>query len=1206
MMNPYQLRMMKCIAMSALIVLFYVSSAFAQNPKVQNGVATYTANKNIGRKFKVPAGWNKILIKENVTITGSFFMPTRNHPIEIAGENRKTSILQGDGSRPTDDGIKGRTYSAIRCDKSPDLYVHDLKVTKPMKFHIHGGFGNVTVERCDIIAGSHTHTTDGIHGGRGKTVVKDCYIDVYDDALYTIECKLVENTTIVHNKNGGPFMTSWGASVPNNHVCVIRNCTVIDNYDQTNYNHGIFSWAGKSDNGKQTIHNKIEGTFTHKVNPGKKASPMYTIGRPNNGGISDAVMKIDGTCLRQGSVDLRQSKNSQVIFVNCDGGGNNNNNGTSITDINDLKITSIACDKVVLSWGDVNGEDAYRIRRKVSGEATFTTLGDVNANVKTYADNTVAENTTYIYQVRPMVDGKAVKTSNNPTASVPKCSTGECNGGPNPAATTSKTNPTCKNDNGTIKFSFDDTQGRTGIEFSINGGQSYLPQVADNSNSFTASNLAAGSYNTYVRWGNNECPIALGKVNLTKPTNCDSGNDCNGGPQPSATTSKTNPSCTADNGKIKFSFDDTQGRTGIEFSINGGLSYLQQVADNSGSFTTSNLAAGSYSTYVRWGNNECPVELGKVSLTKPTNCNGGGSTCEGFEEKDGLIVMEAESTTSNLGKWIAKKDVNGYTGSGHLEFTGNNQASGPATSPLTYSFTVNKAGSYRLIIKSRKRLAGAEADKSNDCYVKLEGDFNASSNACGSHNCDAQKADLTKNMKFFGGNATNWGWAQQLDLGGHDNKRNAVYRLKAGKTYVMTVSGRSKNYNFDKIVFFDQSKYTLAEAKSKSFGANETNCSNDGNNGGGGDCTPWFSSNGVWKGKGRIAISSDGNEHDKDDWAATPFSLALLAAKGLQDQLTLYTYSDHVWGSNHDHSDARQQMRTSALVGADKFGFDRSRFMEAVANPTAAYNAMAAEINKSTATNPLIIVAAGPMQVVGEGLNRANQNKLKFVTVISHSNWNDRHSDNSSGWENHTGWTWDEMKNKFQSKGTLFDHITDQNGGNGYDGMRANASKFSWLNNSPARNNPLYESGSWAWLYGRQEAAKKGTEFDPSDAGMIIYMLTGKEKTDPADARAIMENPVKSCLAVGKADVVLAMAKPDEVVVSIYPNPSFNDFMVSLSNGKVVESMTILDVSGVPVPFEYKVEGSNITVNNINVPAGMYFLKLTTDEGVFTETLFKE
>jgi hypothetical protein len=300
-----------------LFSILFAHTIFAQNPSVVNGVATYTSDINIGRKFPVPDSWDKIVINENVTITGSFYMGNRSKPIEIMGKNRKTSVIQGDGSRPTDDGKKGRTYSAIRCDGSPDLYVHDLTITRPMKFHIHGGFGKVTVERCDIIAGSKTHTTDGIHGGQGKTTIRDCYINVFDDALYIRDAILVENTTIVHNQNGGPFMTSWGGTVPDNHICVIRNCTVIANSDE-GYNHGVFSWSQKSDDKPQTMHVKIEGTFDYIINPGKQAAPMYTIGRPNNiTGIKNATLKIDGSGLHQKSIVIRENPESnKVVFVN--------------------------------------------------------------------------------------------------------------------------------------------------------------------------------------------------------------------------------------------------------------------------------------------------------------------------------------------------------------------------------------------------------------------------------------------------------------------------------------------------------------------------------------------------------------------------------------------------------------------------------------------------------------------------------------------------------------------------------------------------------------------------------------------------------------------------------------------------------------------------------------------------------------------------
>ena len=255
-----------------------------------------------------------------------------------------------------------------------------------------------------------------------------------------------------------------------------------------------------------------------------------------------------------------------------------------------------------------------------------------------------------------------------------------------------------------------------------------------------------------------------------------------------------------------------------------------------------------------------------------------------------------------------------------------------------------------------------------------------------------------------------------------------------------------------------------------------------------------------YTGNGRIVISSDGNEHDHDDWAATPFSLALLAAKNYQNKVTVYTYSDHIWGSNVDHSNAKNEMIISAETGGQKFGFNSTNFIEAVSNKNSAYNAIAAEINKSTASNPLYIIAAGPMQVVGEGISRANQAKLQYVRIISHSGWNDRHSDKPISWENHSGWTWDEIKNTFSSKGLTCDHIVDQNGGNGYDGMRAAKSKFNWLKTSP------HKTPAWDWLYSRQEKVVKGGDFDPSDAGMIIYLLTGIEKTDPSDAKNIMES----------------------------------------------------------------------------------------------------
>ena len=274
------------------------------------------------------------------------------------------------------------------------------------------------------------------------------------------------------------------------------------------------------------------------------------------------------------------------------------------------------------------------------------------------------------------------------------------------------------------------------------------------------------------------------------------------------------------------------------------------------------------------------------------------------------------------------------------------------------------------------------------------------------------------------------------------------------------------------------------------------------------------------QGKGRIAISSDGNEHDHDDWAATPLSLALLAASGLQDNLVLYTFSDHIWGSNQAHPSSASglnsymHMQESALGGKKWFGFDKTKFICAADNAEVAYTAMKNVINESSADNPLIIIAAGPMQVVGEAIHRSDLNKRQFVTVVSHSEWNNLHSDKpgKSYWDVYSGWTFQEIIDTFSNEtggNVKCIQIVDQNGGSDYDGFNAPIEKFDWIKNSTARNNPAYKPGAWDWLYSRQETClkEKGKNFDPSDAGMIIYLLTGIEKTEPEMAKTIMENP---------------------------------------------------------------------------------------------------
>lgn len=48
--------------------------------------------------------------------------------------------------------------------------------------------------------------------------------------------------------------------------------------------------------------------------------------------------------------------------------------------------------------------------------------------------------------------------------------------------------------------------------------------------------------------------------------------------------------------------------------------------------------------------------------------------------------------------------------------------------------------------------------------------------------------------------------------------------------------------------------------------------------------------------QGRIAYSCDGNHNDRDDWAASPMTLAILAAAGLRERLVHFDYQSEAAG----------------------------------------------------------------------------------------------------------------------------------------------------------------------------------------------------------------------------------------------------------------------------------------------------------------------
>ncbi|MBK1875926.1 hypothetical protein [Pelagicoccus mobilis] len=155
------------------------------------------------------------------------------------------------------------------------------------------------------------------------------------------------------------------------------------------------------------------------------------------------------------------------------------------------------------------------------------------------------------------------------------------------------------------------------------------------------------------------------------------------------------------------------------------------------------------------------------------------------------IVIEAESA-NELGNWVVHQDnskyewLEGFTGDGCIQFTGNRENSGPPDSILTYRFKVKERGIYRLLAHGLEApMETHEGDKANDCYVRLLG-------------APKYKGEFTKFV--LGGDSYQWSWNINLEVG-HHMFEPPIYRLREG-VYQLQIAGRSKNFFLDRFVLY--------------------------------------------------------------------------------------------------------------------------------------------------------------------------------------------------------------------------------------------------------------------------------------------------------------------------------------------------------------------------------------------------------------------
>ncbi|MEO0797148.1 MAG: hypothetical protein AAFX93_18495 [Verrucomicrobiota bacterium] len=142
-----------------------------------------------------------------------------------------------------------------------------------------------------------------------------------------------------------------------------------------------------------------------------------------------------------------------------------------------------------------------------------------------------------------------------------------------------------------------------------------------------------------------------------------------------------------------------------------------------------------------------------------------------------------------------------------------------------------------------------------------------------------------------------------------------------------------------------------------------------------------------FKNSNRIAISADGNpDADPDDIGATALTLAVLAKAGLQDNLVHYDFNN--WMEYKPIPPQRNRLWDSAMGGQSRWGFNGEKFFDVTQDPDAAVANLTAEINKSTASDPLYVIAAGPVQLLYRAMAAANPEARNHVVVVSHHYYN--------------------------------------------------------------------------------------------------------------------------------------------------------------------------------------------------------------------------
>ena len=210
---------------------------------------------------------------------------------------------------------------------------------------------------------------------------------------------------------------------------------------------------------------------------------------------------------------------------------------------------------------------------------------------------------------------------------------------------------------------------------------------------------------------------------------------------------------------------------------------------------------------------------------------------------------------------------------------------------------------------------------------------------------------------------------------------------------------------------------------------------------------------------GRVGASNDGNQHDPDDIGSAAWEVGIYCKAGAH--YVHHDYADHL-GNNDPVMEAR--IHHSVIGAAQRFYNDTTMCFNDQTNLSGAIANIAKQINASSAADNFFLICCGPMEVPWRGIMASDSMKRKYCVCVSHSGWNDTHSDTP---EMTHRWT------DIQKTGVNWMHISDQN-----INLQVNdLARWAWAKNSSDPNIRFLDS------------VRVGG--DISDAGMAFFVVTG-------------------------------------------------------------------------------------------------------------------